>query len=363
MLAEIPGTRVDQELSARRHLISVGNCPLEWQAFIRRCHGNRQTSGLSGYGGLMDKLFSMRVFKEVVERGSFVRAADYLGIATAAVTRHVASLEKQFGTPLLVRTTRSLTLTERGEICLERLRNILLEVDDMDATVGAAANAYCGLLKIAVPVIYGLHFLPMLVLKFQEQYPRIQFDVMLTDDPVDFVTSGRDISLSEAENVTRQDTVTRRFGSAATLLCATPEYLRRSPALTSIEDLANHRCIVLKSQRSWNGNWHLHGPDGLLHSFPVVPAVSCDTSAMLYECVLGSVGIGRLPVLLLEDAIEKGAIVQVLETYESPDAEFVLAYPGRTYLTAKTRAFIDFISANVPGSPARRKKWLPWGRG
>jgi DNA-binding transcriptional LysR family regulator len=302
----------------------------------------------------MDKLFSMRVFKEVVERGSFVRASDYLGIATAAATRHVASLERQLGTPLLVRTTRSLNLTERGEIYLEHLRHILNAVDDMDMTVGSAANAYIGLLRIAVPVLYGLHFLPMLLLRFQEQYPNVQFDIVLTDDPMDFATSGRDICLTYAENVIHPDTVIRRFGSTATLLCATPGYLEKSPRLSAIEDLVNHRCIALKSHRSWSDAWHLRGVDGQLHSFPVAPAIACDTSAMVYECVLKGLGIGRLPALLLKDEIESGAIVQVLAAYETPDAEIVLAYPGRTYLTSKARAFIDFISANVPGTSSGR---------
>lgn len=299
----------------------------------------------------MDKLFSMRVFKEVVERGSFVRAADYLGIATAAVTRHVASLERQLDTPLLVRTTRSLALTERGEIYLERLRKLLTDVDDMEATVSSAASAFSGQLKIAVPVVYGLHFLPTFLLAFQEQYPNVQFDIMLTDDPVDFVSSGRDIWMTYTENVTHPDIVARKFDAAETVLCATPRYLERSPKLRAIEDLANHRCIVLKSHRSWSDTWHLRDVDGQLRSFPVVPAIACDTSAMVYECVLKGLGIGRLPALLLKNAFETGAVVQVLKEYECPNADLVLAYPGRTYLTSKARAFIDYISTNVPGNP------------
>lgn len=293
----------------------------------------------------------MWVFKEVAERGSFVRAADYLGIATAVATRHVASLERQLGTPLLVRTTRSLALTERGEIYLERFLKLLTEVYDMEATVGSAASAFSGLLRIAVPVVYGLHFLPTFLLKFQEQYPNVQFDVMLTDDPVDFVTSGRDIWLTNAENVTHPDIITRKFGAAATLLCATPRYLERSPKLSAIEDLANHRCIALKSHRLWSDTWHLRDVGGQLRSFPVAPAIACDTSAMIYECVLKGLGIGRLPALLLKNAIETGAIVRVLKEYESPNVDLVLAYPGRTYLTSKARAFNEFISANVPGTP------------
>lgn len=303
----------------------------------------------------MDKLLSMQVFREVVERGGFARAAEHLNMAPSAVTRHVAALEHRLGTPLLVRTTRSLTLTERGEIFLERVRGILADVEDAEATVGSATTAYTGMLRISVPVVYGLYFLPALLLRFQKQYPNIQFDIMLSDDPVDFVASGRELCLAFSENVTHADTVTRRFGSARTVLCATPDYLKNSPPLDGIDDLARHRCLVVKAHRSWGDTWHLRAADGEMHSFPVVPAIACDSSAMVYESVLTGLGIGRLPVLLAADALAERRLVQVLEAFESPDAELVLAYPGRSYLTSRARVFIDFVLAHVPGAGASDK--------
>jgi DNA-binding transcriptional LysR family regulator len=294
----------------------------------------------------MDKLFAMRVFKEVIERGAFARAAHHLGIAPASVTRHVAELERQLGTPLLVRTTRSLTLTQRGEIYLERVRSILADIQEADATVGTAATTFSGVLKISVPVIFGLYFLPPLLLKFQKQYPSVQFDLMLTDDPVDFIVSGREICLTYAENVSQPDTVTRLFVSSQTVLCATRPYLSRSAKLNEIPDLLNHQCL---SARSPSGDrWRLRSIDGTLISFDVLPTIVCDTSAMVYECVRNGLGVGRIPKLLADDAIGKGQMVRVLETYECLGAELILAYPGRSYLTSKARAFIEFILSNVP---------------
>lgn len=298
----------------------------------------------------MDKLYAMRVFQEVVDRGSFIRAADHLDVAPAAITRHIAALEKELGTPLLVRTTRSLTLTERGEIYLERVRSILADVENAEAIVGSAAKAYSGVLKISVPVIYGLYFLPTLLLRFQKHFPAVQLDIMLTDDPVDFVTSGREVCLAFAEHVTHSDTVTRPFGTAHTVLCATADYLDRSATLSGIDDLTNHQCLAVKSPLTREDAWQLRTQEGALLNVPLTAAITSSTSAMVYECVLNGLGIGRIPRLLADDAINRGRMVRVLDAYECVDAELILAYPGRSYLTSKARTFIEFISANVPVS-------------
>src|SRR5918912_396514 len=112
----------------------------------------------------MDKLLSMRVFNEVVECGSFARAADHLDMSPAVVTRHIASLEKALGAQLLLRTTRSLSLTERGEIYLERSRQILNDIEDTEDLVSSATKSYSGVIKLAVAVNFGLHFLPAIML-------------------------------------------------------------------------------------------------------------------------------------------------------------------------------------------------------
>jgi len=296
----------------------------------------------------MDKLQSMRIFMEVVERGGFARAAEHLCVAPAAVTRHVASLEKLLGTPLLVRTTRSLTLTERGEIYLKRVKNILAEVEDAETTVGSAATMYTGTLRIAVTAVYGLYVLPPLLLKFKERYPQVQFDILLTDDAVDFIASGSEVYLALAENVTGVDVVVRKFGSAKTILCATPAYLESSLPLRDIDDLRNHHRVTVKRSRLWNDTWHLSSLDGESHDISMEPAISCNTTAMVYQCVLNGLGIGRLPALLVNEVMQEGRVQQVLNAYRCADADLVIAYPGRFHLTSKARVFIDFILDNVP---------------
>lgn len=304
----------------------------------------------------MDKLLSMRVFNSVVELGSFVRAAEHLDMSPAVVSRHIATLEKHLGAQLLVRTTRSLSLTERGAIYFERCRHLIDEIEAMESLVRSATKAYSGMLKLATTVNFGLHFLPSIISDFQKIYPEITFDVMLTDEPIDFAATGRDLAITVPENILHPDTVTRKLVPTRTVLCATPEYLRKHPPLKTPADLTRHRCIVLAANPSGSLVWQLQGKDGSIKSVPIKPAIVCNIGAMAYECVFNHLGIGIFTsTLLAKKAIDNGTLRTVLDDYELPNKEVVIAYPTRRYVTSKARAFIDFlIDAVFSGMPIGR---------
>ncbi|OGB25764.1 MAG: hypothetical protein A3I66_05130 [Burkholderiales bacterium RIFCSPLOWO2_02_FULL_57_36] len=295
----------------------------------------------------MDKLLSMRVFNEVVELGSFTRAADHLQMSPAVVTRHIAALESQLGTQLLLRTTRSLSLTERGEIYLERSRRILEDVYDTEAVVSSAAKAYSGILRLSSPINFGLHFLPAIMHEFQDRYPDIAFDIMLTDEPIDLVGMGRDIGIALSGNIVNPDTVTRSVLSTQMVLCATPQYLRRHPPLTVPGDLSKHRCVALSTQQRERDLWQLQKRDGSIDTVSIKPAIICNTTAMAYQCVFSHLGIGAFISVIARKALESGQLVRVLDEYEIPGRELLIAYPSRRYLTSKARVFIDFLIAQA----------------
>lgn len=289
----------------------------------------------------------MRVFNEVVEHGSFTRAADHLQMSPAVVTRHIAALEDQLGTQLLLRTTRSLSLTERGEIYLERSRQILQDVDDTEAIVSSAAKAYSGTLRLSVPINFGLHFLPALIHDFQQRYPDIVFDIMLTDEPIDFVETGRDIAITLSGNTLAPDTITRSVLTTRMILCTTPDYLQQHPSLTVPGDLLQHRCVVLSTQQGGRDLWQLQKKGGSIETVPIKPSIICNTAAMAYQCVFSHLGVGIFISVIAQKSIESGQLVRVLADYEIPGRELLIAYPSRRYLTSKARAFIDFLIASA----------------
>ncbi|MEB0140766.1 MULTISPECIES: LysR family transcriptional regulator [unclassified Undibacterium] len=300
----------------------------------------------------MDKLIAMQVFNEVVKYGSFSRAAEHLNMVPSVVTRHVSALEKQLGSQLLVRTTRRLSLTERGEIYLEHSRQILDDVSHAEALVSSAGKAYSGVLKISAPVNFGLHFLPSLIRKFQELYPDIVFDLILSDEPVDFAASGRDLAITIGGNAIHSDTVTRELVSTRLILCASPQYLRQAPPLQCAEDLPLHRCIVLPGYAGGGEVWPLMARDGRITTVPLKPSMVCNTSAMAFQCALNDLGIAMLTCVLTEDHIRTGRLVHVLGEYEVPGLQLLIAYPSRRYLTSKARSFVEFLIARITQNSA-----------
>ena len=292
---------------------------------------------------LMDKLTAMRVFNEVVKYGSFSRAAEHLDMAASVVTRYIASLEKELGSQLLLRTTRRLSLTERGEIYLERSRKILEDIDSTEALVSSVSKAHSGPIKLAVTTNFGLHFLPAIMSQYQKQYPEIIFDVMLQDEPLDLVARGLDMAITYQENIVNPDTVTRSLASNKMILCATPQYLRDAPPLITKEDLSRHCCIALPAYTSANDCWQLRDKDGMTTLVPINPTVMCNTAAMSYQCVFSHLGIGMFTSVLAQNMLNSGYLVRVLDEYEAPGLELIVAYPNRRYLTTKVRSFIDFI--------------------
>ena len=176
----------------------------------------------------MDHLQSMRVFVKVADLGSFVRAASAMDISNAVATRHIADLEGRLGTRLLNRTTRSLSLTESGQVYLERARQILDELEDVEQMVVARNHEPVGSLRIVAPVVFGLHNLAPVLQTYAERYPKVIPDVTLVDRQVDLVEEGFDVGIVIARQMRSASIVTRRLTTGCMTVCATPDLPRNA---------------------------------------------------------------------------------------------------------------------------------------
>ena len=158
---------------------------------------------------------------------------------------------------------------------------------------------------------------------------------------------GRDIGIALSGNIVNPDTVTRSVLSTQMVLCATPQYLRRHPPLTVPGDLSKHRCVALSTQQRERDLWQLQKRDGSIDTVSIKPAIICNTTAMAYQCVFSHLGIGAFISVIARKALESGQLVRVLDEYEIPGRELLIAYPSRRYLTSKARVFIDFLIAQA----------------
>jgi len=294
----------------------------------------------------MDHLQSMRVFVRVADLGSFARAASAMDISNAVATRHVADLEGRLGTRLLNRTTRSLSLTESGQVYLEQ---ILDELEDVEQMVVARNHEPVGTLRIVAPVVFGLHNLAPVLQTYAERYPKVIPDVTLVDRQVDLVEEGFDVGVVIARQMRSASIVTRRLTTGCMTVCATPAYLEKHGTPTRPEHLLEHPCLSLPSEY-WGDERVFTGPEGEVRVRPTNVIVANNTEMLRQFSLLG-MGIAILPSYLIGRDMTRGRLVRLLGEYRLPQVEINIAYPSRRHLPAKVRTFIDHLVEHFSQTP------------
>ena len=289
----------------------------------------------------MDTLTSLRVFREVVESGSFVAAANRLGLSTAMASKHVAHLERQLGARLLNRTSRHLSLTEAGGVYLEQCREALDSLAAGEAAIGLSQEAPRGVLKLTAPVWCATRRFAEVLAAYKRAHPGVTVDIRLENRKADLVEEGYDLAL----RVTREPSPTLIVRPLCTLqfhLVASPAYLKsagRVKAATDVERLA----AILPTYVNLDG-LELASPAGKI-KLHLTPAMKTDDTTLSYHAVHAGLGIAYLPEWLVADDLRAGTLKQVLPRLAAPPLTLFAAYTSRKYMTAKVRSFIDFVSA------------------
>jgi DNA-binding transcriptional LysR family regulator len=288
----------------------------------------------------------MRVFAKVVEQGSFARAAQALDMSATVVTRNVADLEAHLGTRLLNRTTRRLSLTETGQHYLERVRQILADIDDADAIASSSARKPGGTLRIYCHPGFGQSQLAMLLPLYAQAMPDVVLDVTLADHTVDLVEEGFDVGIFIGLQKFDASMIARRLGTSRVVLCASPAYLARrgTPAVPS--DVSDHDCLNFAFEQLRH-HWPVHWGDELLN-VPISSRMVSNSSAVLRQAALAGMGIMLRSSFMLENDLESGRLVQLLQGHHLGELSVMMVYPSRRLLSAKVRSFVDFMNDQFP---------------
>lgn len=295
----------------------------------------------------MDKYQEMRVFAAVVDAGSFVAAADALGMSKAAVSRYVSELEQRLGVRLMHRTTRRLSLTEEGEVFLARCRDILASIDASEAEISTRSDTATGVLKVSVPVSFGIEHLAPLWSEFLELHPGVSLDVQLADRVVDLVDEGFDLAVRIAR-LPDSSLVSRKLASTRLVLCASPDYLKRRGAPTHPSELAQHD-VIGYSLLAAPDQWQFTGPDGVV-SVKVRPRLWTNNGDTCVAAAVRASGIQLQPTFLVARELASGRLVEVLPQYRSMELGIYAVYPTRKFVLPKVRALLEFLSAKLAGA-------------
>lgn len=289
----------------------------------------------------MDRALEMQVFCTVVDKGTFVGAAEPLAMSKAAISRYVSALEERLGARLLHRTTRKLSLTEEGRQFYHQAREVLALMDQAEEAVSSASPEPSGVLRVNAPVSFGVLHLAPLWGAFMNAHPNVELDISLNDRLVDLVDEGFDaaIRIARMEN---SSLVGRRLAGTRMCLCASPDYLASHPPLRTLTDLAEHGVIAYTNFATGN-EWLFDGPDGRV-SVRTRSSVRCNNGDTCRSIALAGGGIALQPSFMVGEDLRSGALVEILPEYHSIELGIYVVYPTRKHLASKVRALISFLT-------------------
>lgn len=288
---------------------------------------------------------AMQVFVAVVEGGSFVSAAEKLSTSTAAVSRQISAAEADLGARLLNRTTRRLSLTEAGQVFYEHAQTILGDIAELQALVGQHTLQPTGLLRISAPLSFGIHELAKVLPGFRQRYPGLRLDVDLTDRLVDLVHDSTDVAVRIARTL-GPNLIARKISPVPMIVCASPAYLARRGVPLVPEDLALHDTLGY-SYLLTGDNWVFHHRDGQESVVRIQPAVHATNGDLLRALAVGGEGITVQPDFIVRDDLAAGRLVPLLNDWHMGEFYLYAVYLSRKHLSAKVRAFIDYLAEIV----------------
>lgn len=287
----------------------------------------------------MDTLLSMRVFCQVVQSGSFTRAAELLDVSIPMASKHVSHLEKMVGTQLLYRNNRNLKLTEQGE---NYYRDCVLALDILTQAAHQAtcsAHKLGGSLRVSVPVWFSCNIFAKLMTAFRQHYPDIELQLTLTNKHVDLNSDGEDVALRLSHSLS-ENLIARRLTSLSFLLVASPDYVAQRGLPETHEDLRQHWGILpsytdMSQLVMWRDNQQC--------VFELASVVRANHTLMVAEMIRAGAGIGYVPIWVAQDDLAKGSLIHILPEYRLPEIPLYAVYTNRQFMNARVRAFIDFL--------------------
>jgi len=300
----------------------------------------------------MDRLTAMQAFVTVIERGGFTAAAMQLPISRAGVSKHVAELEAHLDVRLLNRTTRKISMTEAGQAYYERCKRILEDIKDSECEVSGITSVPNGRLRINVPMTYGINRIGPILAEFSQLYPRISFDLTLSDRMVDVIDEGYDLVIRIA-NLSDSSLIARKLAHCEFTLCASPGYIHQHGEPNVPEDLSNHACLLYKLFSGGN-EWELFNRVENLaqpRNVKVSGPLSTNNGEIIAQAARDGMGIAMLPSFITEQYLAAGCLVTVLDQYEIKPTNVYAIYPSNRHLSAKVRHFIDYLAAKLNNYP------------
>jgi LysR family transcriptional regulator, regulator for bpeEF and oprC len=298
----------------------------------------------------MDRLLAFQAFTRVAELGGFTKAAESLRLPKATVSDLVKNLEAHLDVRLLHRTTRRVTLTPDGAAFYERLTQILSDLEEAEASISQVRVSPKGLLRVDVPGSLGRLFIVPGLPDFLARYPDLRLELGMSLRLVNLVEEGIDCVV-RAGPLEDSSLVARRVGTMNFICCASPEYLKEHGTPRIPADLLSHRCVDVISNRTGKVMEWDFKRDGETMHLAVQGVLSMNDPSAYVACGLMGLGIVKVATYLAKPYLDSGKLVQVLAAWTAEPVPISVLYPQHRHLSAKVRAFTDWIAEIFEQNP------------
>jgi DNA-binding transcriptional LysR family regulator len=289
----------------------------------------------------MDRLKQIESFVAVAIKGSLTAAANAEGVAPAVIGRRIDALEERLGVKLLLRTTRRITLTHEGSAFLEDCQRILAELFTAEASVTEGGVKASGHLRITAPAGFGRRHVAPLVPRFLGLHPDVSMSLNLSDRVVDIVNEGFDCAVRVGD-LPDSSLVSVRLADNRRMCVASADYLKRHGVPKQPSELAKHRCLLLSSDASQPRGWAFRLDGKVVHVRPA-GTLDCSDGQVLHDWCTQGLGIAWRSTWEVQDEVDDGRLIAVLEEYAAPPNGIYAVFPQRKHLPLRVRLWIDFI--------------------
>jgi DNA-binding transcriptional LysR family regulator len=284
----------------------------------------------------------MHLFVRVAELSSFSAVAQQMGLARSAVTRQIAALEQHLGIKLMVRSTRRLMLTSAGAAYLEKCRVILNLVEAAETGVAEERQTPRGMIRISLPLTYGLMRVAPILLDFARRYPEVQLDMDYTDRRVNLIEEAIDLSVRITSRLGATE-IARRIGSSQMHAVASPAYLAEHGTPRHPTELIHHECLSYTTTAESKQTWSFE-VDGVLTAYPIRARIHSNNGEALNDAVERGLGIALQPDFIIERSLQLGKVVTILNEFPLPELGIYAMLPSNRQVPHRVRVLMEFLA-------------------
>lgn len=299
----------------------------------------------------------LRIFVDVMRRGSFAAVARDREIDPSSVSRSIGALEDDLGIRLFQRTTRRLSPTEAGIVYFERIEPLIEEMERARHLAADISERPSGVLRVTTSVSFGQRCIVPLLPDFTNAYPDLAIDLLLTDAVIDIVTERIDVAVRLGA-LADSALIASQLLQTTYSVCASADYLARRGRPHMPRDVEQHECLLFPLP-GFRSRWVFRDGEGALTEVPVAGRVVISNAGALRQCAVMGMGLALMPQWNIGIDLQQGNLVNVFPDHDVTATDFNtsawLLYPSRSYLPLKVRVFSDFLKREFRDSP-------PWLR-